>query len=324
MATVVKDVFASYKLEDIPVYMLRVEIRVHGKRYSGTDDPVFIEIGNSTKKYYLNKGKNDFKTSSYNYYSLKPENISKVKDITRLKVGKSGHDQLRIRWIKLYVNGATNWVFKKDFGESEGKAIDDGESINILNAFIRDYIKTRGIDCRGHLPRFLVDDVKKEVRFFDALVVNERIFEELIETYVGDEIHDDKLYWGGLDGSKWVHSFHQSGDARSTIHTTIDLKYDVDYLPDPEIDVAFDLNFQGNISCDVRNVSIKGDIVLDVYQFLSSKVSKTISRAKARIEGFDFYIPVAALPGYGSSWKFIPTPPTFYISDGGTVKFSWN
>jgi hypothetical protein len=332
MSTKVVDFFKDYKLCEIPIYMVRIEIRVHHKRYSGTDDPVFVEIGNSTNNYYLNKGRDDFETSSYNYFSLKPVNVLTVKDLTRLRIGKTGNNQLRIRWVKIYINGSSNWIFKKDFGYSTGIAIDNGSSITISGDEIRRYYENeRDISVRGILPKVLIDDEKHILRFCDTLVINELLFEELIETHFGNSIQSNGLYWGGKDGSKWVRSYHRSGYARSIIHTTVDLKYSASFgflnLPDPEIDVAFDMHFisaiPGCIYCDTCNVSIDGNILLDIYATIFSSVKEAIHDEVSRMEKFDFSIRVNSLPGYNSSWRFIPTCPSFFITDGGTIKLTW-
>ena len=67
-----------------------------------------------------------------------------------------------------------------------------------------------------------------------------------IESMVGHSNHDTQLYWGDIHGSavEITSGCPDEGVDCKTLHVDLDLAADVNYLPDPEVDIDFDVEFE--------------------------------------------------------------------------------
>ncbi|WP_437296815.1 hypothetical protein [Sorangium sp. So ce426] len=111
-----------------------------------------------------------------------------------------------------------------------------------------------------------------------------------VEALVGDSLHGEDLYWGNLYGpAVEITRGCPAGEAEcTTAHVDLDLAYST-WLPDPEVDVDFDLDFvcaDGALSIVTSNLEVDADsdwyyevLGLGLLEILDYKVRRGVEAA---------------------------------------------
>lgn len=337
------DLYARLELDDIPVYCIRVEFLTYSTENSGTDDAVFIEIGTSSRRYYLNKGGDDREPGKYDYYSITPDPryLCRGGDITRLHVAKLGEDQWRIRWVKIYINNGTNHIFRKEW--VDGKALGNGDGAGITFTYEEhfrpevnvDWVNT--FDRRGQLPKLSYDLLKHRFYPTGSISIPNSRFNEVTETHIGDQMRTADVLRGiqwGYPNGKYVESWRPEGGGGSVLHFVLHLKlrpdqYGFALLPDCELELYFDVVFgsaHGSlVACEVQNIDydLKGlagtfnEVVLSFWQLFTALVNWLFET-----DLFNSSI----LPSFGDI-PLVPSTdvlPSCSVQDDGDIRIDFN
>lgn len=169
-------------------------------------------------------------------YDLDLTEVSELTDITMLTIEKQGTDALGIASISLQVNGVE--VFDKFFGETASTClwIDEGDgyfpNYTIFHSELRAHRKWQAYIGSPPQPSPIISNAEVVSR---------------VEGVIGDFLHGKKLYWDE-DAFHPVLVAAEKLDDR-TLKVDVDLRADVDFIPDPKIDVNFDLRFE--FECEV-------------------------------------------------------------------------
>ena len=239
-------------VEQVPVWRLQVLVQTCDVSDAGTDDDVYVQFKNdSTKKFYLDYGGDDFERNTSKVYdigNISKVGVSKVSDITQLTIGKVGKDGLCLKSLQIRVNGSARPIFSHTFSSAQWIDGDD-----------------------GHLPTYTFSSATLRANAYWTLSSNGAIvlppfsvaraaLESIIESNVGHYAQSNALYWGSFFSPRWVELSRVTSDAtRHTAHVDLDLAYSLDYLPDPEVDVDFDLVLScanSQLKIEARNIKV--------------------------------------------------------------------
>ncbi|MGE3182914.1 MAG: fibronectin type III domain-containing protein, partial [Phycisphaerae bacterium] len=219
---------------DEPVWRLQLGVKVGNIEDANMDDSLKVSLnagssfeipfGNGT---WLDYGRDDFERGSDFIYDLNIDAISQRSDITRITLAHAGSDAVCIENIRLYVNGVE--VFDRTFNQSGVcKWLDNNDSHTITYDQLRTHPKWQAYQTP-----------------FPPLTIRRGELESRVESMIGHMIHDQDVYWGDRDGRAYVEASMKDA---STMHMTLDLKADANNLPDPEVDISFDLAIA--VGCD--------------------------------------------------------------------------
>ena len=244
------------RFEDVAVWRLQLKVTTDGRKDADTDDKVYIHLaGNSSKRFYLDKGGDDRERNRTDVYDIVNVGINKISDIRFLKLAKQGTDGWCIKKIELLVNNVSTPIYRKYYSNCKWIDGNDGHpsSLYIAGSQLRQYSgwkytnQNQGkiwLPPLGNLPGSM--------------------FENIVESLFGHMRHvqDDLkgVYWGKKYGSRWVEATGKSG-ANPTLHLDLDLAKDVNNFFDPEVDVDFDLVFScanGRITLELKNPKVQG------------------------------------------------------------------
>ena len=242
--------------DDVAVWRLQVKITTDGRKDANTDDEVYVHLnGNSSKRFYLDKGGDDREKNRTDVYDIVNTGITKIGDIRFLKLAKQGTDGWCIKKIEVLVNNVPTPIYRKYYSSCKWIDGNDGHpsSIYISGSQMRQYSgwkytsQNQGkiwLPPLGNLPRDM--------------------FENIVESMFGHLRHVNNdlksLYWGKKYGSRWVEASYKA-NSNPTIHFDLDLAKDVNNFFDPEVDVDFDLVFScanGRITLELQNPTVKG------------------------------------------------------------------
>lgn len=93
-----------------PVDQLRVEVETSSRRYSQTDDEVYLDVG--TREWLLdNLARNDFESGRTDTFILEAHDGMQRSDIRRLSLRKTGTNGWRPRRVRLFVNDDVEPIF---------------------------------------------------------------------------------------------------------------------------------------------------------------------------------------------------------------------
>jgi hypothetical protein len=283
----------STLLEDTPIYRAQIKIRTADRDDAGQDDGVKIRLndGNET---WLDSGADDFERGQTRTYDLLQFNASgsgtltKLRDIQMLEISKTGSDGWCVSDVELIINGRP--IYKINY--PQGKWLDNSGGARLSTTI--DGATMRGsAEWRGYTPPA------------PSPVLARAELESRVEAIIGHFAHGRGVGLGQVFGGRAV-EVTRAGD--NMIHVDLDMEAYVDYAPDPELDVDFDIEFQSSnnqIQVTVKNVkadlhSTLATVLLKVNSIFggTSKdqlVSYINRQLRRQLEGAMFAIPTGNL-----------------------------
>jgi hypothetical protein len=229
--------------ETEPIWRAQIRLITADVGDAGTDDSVKVSL-NSTNTTWLDYGRDDFERNTTYLYDLNLTALATFANVTQIKIEKTGTDGWCLKGFELLLNDRS--------------------------VYYQSFASCRWIDGNdGHLPSYTLasSTLRSSSRWqlytrppLSSIAVLERAeLESLIEGMLGHEMYYNKLYYGHLYGRAVEVS---KASLAKAIHVDLDLAYDVSWLPDPEVDVDFDLVFScstGVIKISLKNLKIKVD-----------------------------------------------------------------
>ncbi len=95
---------------EAPVTSLRAEVQTSSRRYSQTDDRVYLDVG--TREWLLdNPTRNDFESGATDTFTLETHEGMQRSDIRMLRLHKTGANGWRPRNVRLFVNDDATPIF---------------------------------------------------------------------------------------------------------------------------------------------------------------------------------------------------------------------
>ena len=227
-----------------PVWRAQLRVEVADVSDAGTDNSLRVRLNSgssSTLPYgnesWLDYSHDDFERGSDFVYDLSLDSVESLEDVTGLTIYKEGSDAICIRELELVINDEP--VYIKSYGNTSQTCRwldNDPGFTSTLNA--------SHADLRAHDLWDAFDDALPLVFFNDELISR-------VEGMLGDAAHGTALKWGQLYGSDYVET---SAVNNTTLHFDADLEADLDWLPNPSVDIDFDLVV--GASCSGNDVSI--------------------------------------------------------------------
>jgi hypothetical protein len=232
---------------DVAICRIQLKVKTNTIKNADSDSPVWVQLNAKDAPFFLNLGGNDREKGHTNIYDVLSTNINKIGDIKMIKMGISGGDGWNFREIELIVNGVG--IYKKTFSSS-GQWIDSNDkshpkSYTVSTKTLRNYPNWNYNSRTNHLYKAPV-------------MIPVSMIKSFVESAVGNSLFEVKeITWGHLSGSEYV-AVKRIND--HTLRFDLDLTYKIDNLPDPAVDVDFDLVFtcdNGVISTSVENYKAK-------------------------------------------------------------------
>jgi hypothetical protein len=252
--------------ENLTVYRMELRITTANVEDADTDDGVYVQVNGRDRNFYLSKAIDDFERNRTYTYDILSGEVKTVRDITQLKLGLRGDDAISFKRLELFLNGNKYPVFVKEFAGS-GRWLDNSQSFTIPGYELRRHAGWRFTPQHNNMD-------KPPVRLSQQMIVS------LVESSIGDQMnHMSGLGWGdktwGLPNSLFGPPVEITYVDSKTLHFDLDLKINKRYLPDPALDVDFDLIFtcnNGIINTRMENLKFETNWVGDLYLWLKGNV----------------------------------------------------
>ncbi|MBL8204292.1 MAG: hypothetical protein JNM09_08680 [Blastocatellia bacterium] len=259
--------------ETMRIWRVQIQFQTPNVSDAGSDDSVRVRL-NGTNSTWLDYGRDDFARNTVQTYDLNLTGLSRLSDLQYIYITKTGSDGWLVKSFSLLVNGRA--IYTQTFpGNGRWLDTDSGESPNYFVSSSTLRADDAWVNYAPPLPPFVIPRVEMESR---------------IEGMVGDFIHGNQLEWGHLYG-RAVEGTRKNAN---TLHFDLDLKAAIDYLPDPEVDVDFDVEVtcaNGTIAMTVKNVVVDVDsnpilrvLTLNLISFLDNYLSGRINDAVKNIK----------------------------------------
>jgi hypothetical protein len=239
--------------ESMPVWRAQLAIRTADVNEAGTDDSVKAQLNGSNVS-WLDYARDDFPRNDYFTYDLTladvgnangSPNVSRLSDVRRLEITKTGDDGLCIRELMLIVNGKP--IYREVF-DSPGLWLDSDQERS--RTYTVSYSKLRqNANWRAYPAPVYPRDLPR--------LITRGEIESRIESIIGTVIHDNKLYWDHIYGRAVEVSKKDDG----TLKVDLDLAAEVPGF-NPEVDIDFDLGVScsgGRISMTLSNYKVNVD-----------------------------------------------------------------
>ncbi len=283
--------------ESMPVWRAQLLIRTADVSDAGTDDGVKVQL-NSRNVTWLDYERDDFKRNDVFTYDLAPVDIknpgaaptlSRLSDLTKLEISKTGTDGLCIREIDLRINGRS--IYREVFS-APGLWLDNDNGHSRVYA-----VSSSRLRQNSHWLTYPAPVSPQDL----PLLITHGEMESRIESLAGTFIHDNSLYWGHLHGR----AVEVTKKDDHTLHVDLDLAAGVTG-PNPEIDVDMDVGIScssGSISLAFQNVHAEAD-----YLGLFSK-GKDLQSFTVALSTGQPLCPLIAVGANGDINLGIPVPP---------------
>ncbi len=225
----------------IPIWRLQLRVKVANVANADTEDEMYASLDNFGTATYLDYGIDDFERNRGYTYEFMLDNISQLSDIVEFRLGKNGSDHLIIDSIVLLANN-NRVLFSRSFGATP---LDLAGAYNVSHDELREspewqqFVTNSYNDESYNIPTVgLNDDGELQVVISKAEIVSR------VEGLVGHMLHADPgfkggIKWGGLDGP----AVEINRVSNTTLHADLDLEIILNHVPDPNLDLGFDLVF---------------------------------------------------------------------------------
>lgn len=219
--------------EDVAIYRIQLKVKTNTIKNADTDDPVWVQLNSTDDPFYLNLGGNDREKGQTDIYDILSSNVNRIRDIKMIKMGISGNDGWNFREIELIVNGVG--IYKKVFS-SAGQWIDSDnkshpKTYTASTKTLRNYTNWNYNSLTNHIYK-------------GPAMIPVSMIKSFVESAVGNSLFKVKeITWGHRSGREYVAVKRIN---EHTLRFDLDLTYKINNMPDPELDVDFDLVF----SCD--------------------------------------------------------------------------
>lgn len=291
--------------ETTPVWRAQFRLSVADVSDAGTDDDVRIQL-NSNNSTWLDYARNDYERNSSFTYDLLLTGVRKLGDITMLKIYKNKTDAICVRSMVLIINGRT--IYSRTFGNTVSTCLWLDNNDGHPSSFV-----VSGAVLRASSPW------KGFVQPAVPTILTHTELESRIEGAVGDRIQSNKLSWGA-GTNLFGHAVEVTKKSSTAVHVDLDLEYGLPLLPNPEVDVDFDLTFScanGKVAATASNYDAHLDSV--IYDYLKNLLPVWGPKLLDALTG-------NALKGLvdnlSISGQFGGNCPVISVSDNGDVVFS--
>lgn len=259
--------------ETMRVWRAQIQFQTANIGDAGTDDGVKVQL-NGANSTWLDYGRDDFERNTNYTYDLKLNGISRLSDLQYLYISKTGTDGWAVKSFSLLINGRA--IYTQTFpGSGRWFDTDPGQS----NSYFVSFATLRSDDAWvSYVPPF------------PPLTIPRDEMESRVEGLIGDFIRGNQLEWGHLYGR----AVEATRKNNNTLHFDLDLEAAISYLPNPEVDVDFDLEITctgGTISMKVKNVVVDVDsspilqvLSLGLIRFLDAEISDRINDSVKNIK----------------------------------------
>ncbi|MBI4892585.1 MAG: hypothetical protein HY821_18315 [Acidobacteria bacterium] len=284
-----------------PISRVQLKLITAGVSNAGTDDNVLASLSDNNST-YLDYGRDDFESGDVFTYDLSLEGIQTMSDIKRLRISKSGTNGWCIRSLTLFVNGKA--LYSTDFGLS-GRWLDNNNGLDYRILYLDEAEIKRSLSTWGSpMPAQQTSISRSEL-------------ESRIESMVGDYIAGNDLSWGKIYGR----AVEVSPASLSTVHVDLDLILRQALLPDPEVDVDFDIEFQcinNKLAMATKNVKAKVDYPLWFDILTISSTGMPLSQFLGSYLSGEFSKSLSALNFYNTQGQL--ACPAFSVMGDGSVQ----
>jgi hypothetical protein len=243
------------------VWRVQLRLKTGTTDNAGTNDNVFVgltseehvEGGGSelevlenslTTGSWLDYARNDFERGDDDLYDIRLNNVERLRDITRIQIGKTGTDGWCLASVEVIVNGvrlmAKNYPGNCDYIDPPGGT---------------DHLWIPYATMRGH------EDWRSSVLPYPTRITTADI-KSMIQSEVGHEIRFAPAYWGHYHGEP---IFIRVDPEAKRYGIDLDMAIEVDNFADPDLDVKFALDVVS--TCDevglkVKNLKVDVDLPL--------------------------------------------------------------
>ncbi len=224
-------------LDGRKVSRLQLRLRTANVQDAGTEDDIMVAL-NGANSTWLDYGRNDFERSDEFTYELLLDGMSDLANIETLYIKKEGTDGWCLTSLALVVNEVE--IYNQDFSSTSStcqwidKASGHKEYHSVSHSVLRAHPLWR------NYPRILLPS---------GVLLPQEDIEDRIEGIVGNELYYDVFvpYWGAVDphwgdrhGARYVEASKKDNQTLA-----IDLDFSIDGPVNLDVDVDFDLRFEG-------------------------------------------------------------------------------
>jgi len=221
------------------IYRAQIMIDICNRKNAGTDDSVGVSL-NARNNTWLNYSHNDFERDSQFTYDLMLERVKFVKDISHVKIHKTGSDGIAIQKFSFILNGEP--VYEKNFGSScHSLDNEDGHQREYMVSLNQLRSHTRWQSYQPPPP---------------PPVITHKEIVSRIESIVGNALHIIDPPWP-IRAAKWDHANAVKVSRKGSRSLAVHLDFEADVPgPNPSINVKFDLN----LACTSGRMSIESTV----------------------------------------------------------------
>lgn len=235
----------------IKIWRLQLRVRIANLEDAGADHPLRVIMHTNRSLFstetFLDYGRDDFERNSDFTYDLNLENIEELSQIGGFQIINFGSDEdyMYIRELELKVNNHP--VFQRVFGNSNASVL----KLGYYGHFEVGYDELRAdpmwqsfISQSLSNPTFNLPEIGiSDNNLFQAVIKNKEIVSR-IESLMGHLMLTDpalkgNFQWGEISGAPV--EVTRVGDNK--IHVDLDVEGIVDWWPNPEVDIDFDISF---------------------------------------------------------------------------------
>jgi hypothetical protein len=239
-------------------WRVQIELQTGDVGDASSGDAVSVKLDdldeiNDASFTWLDYGRADFQRNTTHAYDLNLDNLAFRGDIHRVEIHKYGTDGWCLAGFRVLVNGVETYT--QTFAAQPGGCLwldnDDGHSPSVFvqHATLRAHPSWTAF---VQPARFGLSGVPAEL--VATLRIPRAELESRVEALMGHHLHGEAAYWGGLEGARYVEATQAS--IADAVHFDLDLKASVDVLPNPKLDVDFDLKFDAQCSTDGRRADV--------------------------------------------------------------------
>jgi hypothetical protein len=262
-------------LEDILIYRAQLRVRTADRKDANTDDAVQVRLNGRNATWMDQPGDDRERGDLFTYDLMLTDpsgisTLSRVRDITMLEVTKTGSDGWCFTTLDLMINGKS--IYSQSFGE--GKWLDNDKGRRAVYQGSRTALRRNGSWKNYTTPK-------------PNPVITRSELESRIAAIVGHHLHfDEGIKWGKLHGR----GVEVSQKDTQTVHIDLDLQSVVNNLPDPEVDVDFDVHIyaaDGELNLELQNFKVDVDstfydVLLGVNGFFGGTSMRGLNRSITR------------------------------------------